>query len=82
MGCFSLGWLEQMLIWLVCVGAVIAILKLFVPWVMAQVGIPIVGQVINIILWAIICIIVIWIVFALLACLIGAGGFSMMPPHH
>ena len=79
MSCFSLAWLEQVLVWLIIVGAIIAILRLVVPWVLAQVGIPIVGQVLNIILWAIICIIVIWIVFALLSCLVGSGGLT--PPH-
>ncbi len=77
--CFTLGYLEQLLVWLVMLGAVIAIIRLVVPWVLAQVGIPLVGQVVNIILWAIVCIIVIYIVFALLSCL---GGFSLMPPHH
>ncbi len=78
-GCFSLGYLEQLLVWLIIVGAIIAIIRLVVPWVLAQVGIPLVGAVLNIILWAIICIFVIYIVFALLGCL---GGVSLMPPHH
>lgn len=30
--CFSLGWLESLLIRLVEIGAIIAILRLFVPW--------------------------------------------------
>ena len=83
MSCFSLQWLEQILIYLVCVGAVIAIIRLIVPWVLEQIGIPLVGQVINIILWAIVCILVIYIVFALLSCLLGGGGLgSMLPPGH
>ena len=77
-GCFSLGWLEQLLVYLVIVGAIIAILRLIVPWVLGQLGIPIVGQVINIILWAIIAIMVIYICFALLSCLAG-GGFPLIP---
>ncbi len=79
MGCFTLGYLQQLLIWLIIVGAVIAIIRLVVPWVLAQVGIPLVGAVVNIILWAIVCILVIYIVFALLGCL---GGFSLMPPRY
>lgn len=60
------------------VGAIVAILRLIVPWVLSQLGIPDVGQVINIILWAVIAIMVIYIVFALLSCLAG-GGFPLLP---
>ena len=81
MGCFTLGWLEQFLVWCVIVGAIIAIIRLVVPWAVSQLGIPIVGQVINIVLWAIVCIYIIYIVFALLSCLIGMGGVSLLPPH-
>lgn len=35
MGCFSLGWLEQVLVWLVIVGAIFAIIKLLVPLVLS-----------------------------------------------
>lgn len=82
MGCFSLGWLEQLLVYCIIVFAVIAIIRLIVPWVLSQVGVPILGQVINIILWAIVCIIVIYIVFSLLSCLLGGGGLSLLPPGH
>jgi hypothetical protein len=80
--CFTLEWLEQLLVWCIIVGAIIAILRLVIPWALAQIGIPLIGQVINIVLWAIICIIVIWIVFALLSCLIGMGGVGLFPHHH
>jgi hypothetical protein len=82
MGCFTLGWLEQFLVWCVIVGAIVAIIRLLVPWVMAQVGIPILAQAINIILWAIVCIFVIYIIFALLSCVVGMGGISLLPPTH
>ena len=81
MGCFTLGWLQQFLVWCVIVGAVIAIIRLVVPWVMAQVGIPLLSQAINIILWAVVCIFVIYIIFALLSCVVGMGGISVLPPH-
>ena len=81
MGCFTLGWLEQFLVWCVIVGAIIAIIRLVVPWVMAQVGIPMLAQIINIILWAVVVIFVIYIVFALLGCLVGMGGVNLLPPH-
>ena len=81
MGCFTLAWLEQFLIWCVIVGAIIAVIRLVVPWAVGQLGIPLVAQVINIILWAIVCIFVIYIIFALLSCLVGMGGVSLLPPH-
>ena len=81
MGCFTLQWLQQFLVWCIIVGAIIAIIRLVVPWAMAQVGIPLLAQVINIILWAVVCVFVIYIVFALLGCLIGMGGVSLLPPH-
>ena len=81
MSCFTLQWLEQFLVWCIIVGAVIAIIRLIVPWVLAQVGIPLLGQALNIILWAVVAIFVVYIVFALLSCLIGMGGMSLLPPH-
>ena len=78
MSCFSLAFIEQLLVWLVIVGAIIAILRLLLPWVASQIGLPIVAQVINIILWAVIVIFVIYICFALLSCLAG-GGLTFMP---
>jgi len=78
--CFTLGWLQQVLVWCVILGAIIAIIQLLVPWVLSFVGLPIVGKVINIVLWAIVAIIVIYVVFALLGCLLGmAGGFPGLP---
>ena len=83
MGCFTLQWLESFLIYCVIIGAVIAIIRLVVPWVMAQVGIPLLAQIINIILWAVVVIFVIYIIFSLLSCLIGmgGGGLSLLPSH-
>lgn len=76
--CFSIGWLEQLLVWLIIVCAVVAVLRLIVPWVAAQLGVPVIAQVLNIILWAIICIFVIYFCFALLAC-VGGGGMPLFP---
>ena len=80
--CFSLNWLQQFLIWCVIVGAVVAILQLFIPWVLAQSGIlsGAVGtilQVLKIIVWAIVVIFVIYIVFDILSCLLSSGGLTM-----
>ena len=78
MSCFSLVWLEQMLIWLVIASAIVAIIRLIIPWV-TSVTFPIVGQVLEIVLWAVIAIIAIYIIFALLGCLIGMGGGIHLP---
>ncbi len=75
--CFSLAWLAQLLIWLVIVGAIYAILKLVIPFVLAQLGTAggVIAGVINIILWVVIAIFVIYLCFDLISCL--AGGLSM-----
>jgi len=70
--CFSLAWIEQLLVWLVIVCAIIAILRLLLPWVAAQIG-GIIPAVINIVLWAVIAIFVIYFCFALMSCLAGPG---------
>jgi hypothetical protein len=77
MPCFTLGFLEQLIVWLIVVGAIIACIKLLVPWVTTVTNMPVVGQVIMIILWAIVAIMVVYIIFGLLGCLVGAG-----PPFH
>ncbi len=85
MGCFSLGWLEQVLINLVIICAIIAILKLLVPLLVGLLsplmggGAAVIGQIITIVLYAIVAIFVIYIVFGLIQCLVGSGGFSLIP---
>lgn len=71
--CFSLGWIEQLLVWLVIVCAVVAILKILLPWVAGQLG-GVIPAVINIVLWAVIAIFVIYFCFALIECLASFGG--------
>lgn len=73
MSCFSLGFLEQLLVWLIVVCAVVAIIRLLVPFLTDLIGMPIVAQIINIVLWAIVAIMVVYIIFALLSCLLGGG---------
>lgn len=82
--CFSMAWLQQLFIYVIIVGAVIAIIRLLLPMVFAQMGGPgnVIGQVINIILWAVIACFVVYICFALISCLLGSGGgLSPLPPH-
>jgi len=68
--CFSLGWLEQLLIWLVVIAAVVALVKLIVPMIVGPLGVAgsTVVQALNIVIWAIVAIAVIVLVFDLLAC--------------
>jgi hypothetical protein len=81
MGCFTLQWFEQVLIFCVILGAVYAILKLLIPLVLGGLP-PIIGQVINIVLWAVICILVIYVCFALISCLFSlGGGLGSIMPH-
>jgi uncharacterized BrkB/YihY/UPF0761 family membrane protein len=81
--CFSVEWIEQLLVWAVIIIAIISILKLLVPWILGQLGAGggIIAQVINILFWAIICIFVIYICFAVIACLLSAGGHLSLLPH-
>lgn len=79
-GCFSIGWIEQLLVWLVVVCAIVAILRILLPWVAAQLGAAggIILAVINIILWAVVVIYVIYFCFMLIECL-GSGGLPLLP---
>ncbi len=86
MSCLTLGWLEQLLINLVIIFAIVAILKLLVPLLVGLLepllggAAAIIGQIITIVLYAIVCIFIIYIIFGLLSCLIGSGGgFSLIP---
>ncbi len=76
--CFSIAFLFQLLIWLVIVGTVYAIIRLVVPAVMANFGGPgtLLAQVVNYILWAVLMIIVLYLIWDLVDCLVGAGGLS------
>jgi uncharacterized membrane protein len=69
MVCFSLGWIEQLLIWFVVITAVIAIIKLLIPAVIPLGGTII--QVINIVVWVVVAIAIIILVFDLLSCVVG-----------
>lgn len=78
--CFSISWIEQLLVWLVIVCAIVAILKLLLPWLAGQLGGAgsVIMGAINIVLWAVIAIFVIYFCFALIQCL-GAGGLPLFP---
>ena len=76
MSCFSLGFVEQLCIFLIVLFAVIAIIKLLLP--MAGTFLPpVVIQIITIVLYAVIAIAIVILIFDLMSCLIGSGGFSL-----
>lgn len=76
--CFSVAFVFQLGIWLVVIGAVYAIIKLVVPFVLSQLGGPgsLLAQVINIVLWAVMAILVLYLIWDLVECLLGSGGLS------
>ena len=77
--CFSLGWLEQICIWLIMVAAIVAVIRLLVPYLTGLIGLPIVAQIVNILLWAVVTIMCVYVIFALLSCLVGGGGMLHFP---
>ena len=76
--CFSLAWLEHLIIAIVIVVAVISLLRLLVSFVIPKLGlsgeiVSFVVQAITIVIWAIICIALVVFVFDLISCLLGGG---------
>jgi hypothetical protein len=81
--CFSWSWLENFLIWLVIICAVIALLRLLINFVVPKIGvgadvIAVIVQAITIVIWAIVCIAIIAFVFNLIACVLSGGGFPRL----
>jgi hypothetical protein len=69
--CFTPLMLQSFLIWLVFVIAVVAIVNLVIPWLLAQFGNPdggIILAILRIIVWAVVAVAIIVFVFDLLAC--------------
>lgn len=77
--CFSLAWLEQLIVWLIVISAVVAIIKLVIPFLDSLIGMPIIGQILMIVLWAIVAIAIVIIIFGLLSCLLGGSGTLGFP---
>jgi len=74
MSCLSLGFLQALIIQCIIIGVIVAVIQLLVPWLVSFTW-PILGQIIMIVLWGIIAIMIVYIIFALLGCLVGGGGF-------
>jgi hypothetical protein len=79
MSCLSLGFVEQLLVWLIIVIAIVAIIRLLVPFLDSLSGFPIVGRILEIILWTVAAIVVLYVIFALLSCLLGSSGGLHFP---
>lgn len=79
--CFSLQWLGSVLVWLIVIGACIAIIKLVLPLALGWLGNPgaIAIQIIKIVLWAIVAIFVVWFAIDMISCLLGASGGLRLP---
>lgn len=77
--CFSLAWLQNLLIWIVIIGAVFALVRLLLPLVLGWFGAAgsVIQQAIEIVMWAFVIIVAIYIVFGLIACLLGGGGLHL-----
>lgn len=74
MGCLSLGFLQNLLVWLVVVGGIYAIVKILLPYILGPLGAAgaVITQVLGVVMWIALALIVIYVVFALLGCLVGA----------
>lgn len=72
--CFSVAFFFTLCIWLVVIGALYAIIKLVIPAVLANFGGPgsLLAQVINIVLWAVLLILVLYLIWDLVECLLGS----------
>ncbi|MBR0879091.1 putative membrane protein [Bradyrhizobium barranii subsp. barranii] len=79
--CFTLAWLQQLIVWLIVIGAVVAIIKLLIPFLDGLTGMPIIGRILMIVLWAFVAIAVVVVIFGLLSCLLGGSGTFGFPHH-
>jgi len=79
MSCLSLGFLQALIIQCIIIAVVVGVVQILVPWLVSFTGWAMLGQIVNIIMWGIIAILIVYIVFALLGCLVGSGGFHPFP---
>jgi hypothetical protein len=83
--CFTLDWLLQMLIWIVIILAIVAILRVLVPWALSKLGgagdfsIPL--KILTIVFWAVVIIAVIIFAGGMISCLLSMGHMPTLLPH-
>lgn len=76
MSCLSLGFLEALCVYIIIVVALISIIRIVIPWLASWAGFPQpVMAIVNIIIWAVVAIVAVYIIFALLSCLVGGGVY-------
>jgi hypothetical protein len=79
--CFSIDVLKNFLIWIVVVFVVVGIVRyLLVPRVIAPMGEAgvTITKIINLVVWAFMAIVLIYVCFGLLECLLGSGGYTRL----
>ena len=73
MSCFSLDFWEKLCILIVVIIALWRLLKLFLPFLLANLP-AVVVEIIKIFVWLVIAVCCIIIIFGLISCLLGAAG--------
>ena len=79
MSCLSLGFLQQLIIWVIVIAAIVAVIRLLVPYLDSLTGVPIIGRILEIVLWVVVAIMVVYVIFAFFSCLLGSGGGLHFP---
>jgi len=79
MSCLSLSFLQQLIIWVIVIAAIVAVIRLLIPHLDSLTGVPIIGRVLEIVLWVVVAIMVVYLIFGLLGCLLGSGGGLHLP---
>jgi hypothetical protein len=76
--CFSLGWFEDVLVWLVILAVIYGILQVLLPFVLGPLGAAgsVIITVLRLILWGFVAIFIIHICFSLIGCM---GGSLHLP---
>lgn len=79
MACISLGFIANILIWLVVLGAIFALVNLLLPLVLGPLGVAggTIIAALRIVLWAIVAIFAIIVIFDLMGCLLGSASLHI-----
>lgn len=80
--CFSMIWFENLLIWLVVVAVIFAVMKLLIPYILAQLGGggEVILKVLQIVMWGVVVIFAIAVCFDLVMCATGFNYSSSIRP--
>ena len=77
--CMSVGFIFAFLIYLVILVGAYLLFKLWVPAILSKLGEPggLAAQSINIIMWVVLMVFVLYLLWDLVSCLTGPGGLRM-----